>query len=89
MATRCYLAALESGNKVSTLLPRNSAHWMPMIEDVASSTAFRAKMDHMSDTFTRQNEWYYISMDATLKLCMKLLGQNHSIVFPDTDHAIQ
>ena len=75
MVTRCHLAALESGNRVCTLLPRNGAHWLPMVEDVASSTAFHAKMDKMSDTVLQHDEWYYTSMDATLKLCMKLLGQ--------------
>eukprot|EP00439_Symbiodinium_sp_Y106_P073404 s1266_g13.t2 len=32
-------------------------------------------MESMSTVLMQQDEWHYISMDATLKLCMKLMGQ--------------
>ena len=34
---------------------------------MASSTAFPAKMDHMSVTLMRQNEWYYISIQTSYR----------------------
>ena len=69
------MAALESGNKLSSLLPRRSPHWMPMLEDIATSHVFRGKMESMNTVLMQQDAWRYISMDATLKLCMKLMGQ--------------
>ena len=48
---------------------------MPILEDVAASAAFRGKMERMRDAMFRKDEWHYVSMDATLKLCMKMMGQ--------------
>ncbi|CAE7478378.1 unnamed protein product [Symbiodinium sp. CCMP2592] len=75
VSTRCHMAAFESNNKLASLLPRRSQHWMPMLEDIATSHAFLDKMESMSNVLMQQDEWHYISMDATLKLCMKLMGQ--------------
>ena len=69
------MAALEAGCQTSTLLPSRVPHWMPMLEDIASSTAFQGKMERMQGALLRNDEWHYISMDATLKLCMKIMGQ--------------
>ena len=69
------MAALESSNKLSSLLPRRSPHWMPMLEDIATSHEFSGKMESMITVLMQEDEWHYISMDATLKLCMKLMGQ--------------
>ncbi|CAE7290966.1 hypothetical protein AK812_SmicGene43577 [Symbiodinium microadriaticum] len=74
-STRCHMAALESSNKLSSLLPRRSPHWMPMLEDIATSHEFSGKMESMITVLMQEDEWHYISMDATLKLCMKLMGQ--------------
>ena len=32
-------------------------------------------MERMQGALFRGDEWHYISMDATLKLCMKVMGQ--------------
>ena len=69
------MAALEAGSQTSTLLPSRASHWMPILEDIASSTAFKLKMERMQGALFRGDEWHYISMDATLKLCMKVMGQ--------------
>ena len=69
------MAALASDNKLSSLFPRRSPHWLPLLEDIATSPAFATKMESMSTVLMQQDEWHYISMDATLKLCMKLMGQ--------------
>ena len=75
LVTRCHMAALEAGSQTSTLLPSRASHWMPVLEDIASSTAFKLKMERMQGALFRGDEWHYISMDATLKLCMKVMGQ--------------
>ena len=36
---------------------------------------FLKKMENMNRVLLEQDEWHYISMDATPKLCMKLMGQ--------------
>ena len=36
---------------------------------------FLKKMENMNRVLLEQDEWHYLSMDATLKLCMKLMGQ--------------
>ncbi|CAE7836609.1 unnamed protein product [Symbiodinium sp. CCMP2592] len=69
------MAALESGNKLSTLLPTFSSHWLPILEDISSSTAFCAKIAVMTKSMEANDEWHYVSMDATIKVCLKLLGQ--------------
>ena len=33
------------------------------------------KMEAMNKVLMDQDEWHYISMDATRKICMKLMGQ--------------
>ncbi|CAE7292816.1 unnamed protein product [Symbiodinium sp. CCMP2592] len=75
LATRCHMAAMQAGSLLSTLLPSRVPQWMPMLEDIASSTAFRSKMEKMTEFLVCGDEWHYISMDATLKLCMKVMGQ--------------
>ncbi|CAE7674583.1 unnamed protein product [Symbiodinium sp. CCMP2592] len=75
VSTGCHMFAFESNNKLASLLPRRSQHWMPMLEDIATSPAFLGKMESMSNVLMQQYEWHHISMDATLKLCMKLMGQ--------------
>ena len=68
------MAALESGNNISTLLPRDVLHWLPLLEDVSSSTAFRAKVEVMTTSMELNDEWHYVNMDATIKVCLKVLG---------------
>ncbi|CAE7834976.1 unnamed protein product [Symbiodinium sp. CCMP2592] len=75
VSTRCHMAALESGIVLSSLFPRRSPHWMPMLEDIVTAPIFLKKMEDMNKVLLEQDEWHYISMDATLKLCMKLMGQ--------------
>ncbi|CAE7245695.1 unnamed protein product [Symbiodinium sp. CCMP2456] len=46
-----------------------------IVHDVAASSAFRGKMERMMGSWLRRDEWHYVSMDATLKLCVKVMGQ--------------
>ena len=46
-----------------------------MLEDIVMSHVFSKKMESMNTVLMQQDEWHYISMDATLNLCMKLMGK--------------
>ncbi|CAE6958368.1 unnamed protein product [Symbiodinium sp. CCMP2456] len=75
--TRCHMAARQSGNRISKLLPTHGRHWLPMLEDITTSPSFKQRIEKMKMTsvFEKDEEWTYISMDATLKLCLKLKRQ--------------
>ena len=46
-----------------------------MLEDITNSPAYKKKMDMMTASLEQNDEWRYISMDATFKVCLKILGQ--------------
>ena len=50
-------------------------HWMPLLEDISSSQSFNDRMSCMRACLKDHDEWHYISIDATVKLCLKLKGQ--------------
>ncbi|OLP92700.1 LINE-1 retrotransposable element ORF2 protein [Symbiodinium microadriaticum] len=45
------------------------------VNDIVTAPIFLKKMENMNRVLLEQDEWHYISMDATPKLCMKLMGQ--------------
>ena len=68
-------AIVSLGSLTASLLPTDVRHWWPIIEDVVSSPAVsRLRADTMA-ALLRQHEFQYISMDATMKCCMSILGQ--------------
>ena len=75
MWPRCHIAAQQNNNRLSSLLPRKIESWLPVLEDTSSSGAFEAKLAQMHARLEADREWLYLSMDATLKLCMKIKGQ--------------
>ncbi|CAE7650574.1 unnamed protein product [Symbiodinium sp. CCMP2592] len=72
---RLHLRAHEAGNQLSSLYPTHTRHWWPLLEDVAYSAAVQTKMNEMLDVLLENKEWLYVSVDATLKTCLKLKGQ--------------
>ena len=46
-----------------------------MLEDITNSPSYKKKMDMMTASLEQNDEWRYISMDATFKVCLKILGQ--------------
>ncbi|CAE7400594.1 unnamed protein product, partial [Symbiodinium sp. CCMP2456] len=86
LAVRCHMAAMEAGSRLSTLLPTWTTRWTPMLEDIASSNAFQNKMEKMTEALMCGDEWHYISMDATLKLCMKVICPNLKSLMLDPIH---
>ena len=75
MVTRCHMQAIDQGSRITTMFPTNSRHWHPIMEDVAFSDAFELKLSEMTTCLERNDEWHYISMDATMKICLKVMGQ--------------
>ena len=53
----------------------NVRFWLPILEDIAQSDAFADSITRMTEVLEKNKEWMYISLDATLKTCMKLQGQ--------------
>ena len=66
---------MQSGNELATLLPSLGQHWLPMLEDITASPAYQARLTSMVKHLEADKEWLYLSMDATLKVCLKLKGQ--------------
>ncbi|CAE7477588.1 unnamed protein product [Symbiodinium microadriaticum] len=58
-----------------SLLPGAVRYWLPILEAIAYSPAMHSKMHFMYCMLENNDEWHYISIDATLKICMKLAGQ--------------
>ena len=75
MAARFHISAHVHRNKLSSLLPVHVRYWLPLLEDIAFSDAFSRKMQSMMAQLELDQEWFYVSLDATLKTCMKLKGQ--------------
>ena len=75
METRLHVAAMAAGSTISTLNPTGVRHWLPILEDVACSPALEQKMKDMTSYLEDGDEWHYISIDATMKVCLKLKGQ--------------
>ena len=75
MVTRCRMQAIDQGSRMTTMFPTNSRHWRPIMEDVAFSDAFELKLSEMTSCLERNDEWHCISMDATMKICLKVMGQ--------------
>ena len=66
---------LRTGSELVSLLPTHTRHWWPIIEDIFTSTDVkRIDADIMND-FCRSKEFEYVSIDATIKCCMSVMGQ--------------
>ena len=66
---------LSRGSHLVSLLPTDVRHWWPIVEDVFS--AYRVKEIHSEvlGHYCRSKEFRYLSLDATIKCCMGILGQ--------------
>ena len=69
---RCHVSAHESGTRLSTLLPSDIRYGLPLLEDISLSESVKQRVSVMRQTLEHHREWLYISLDATLRSCMKL-----------------
>ncbi|CAE7280042.1 ABCB1 [Symbiodinium necroappetens] len=67
------------GSQLTSLLPTDVSHWWPSIEDVFTSSAVRSLSSDMMAAFCNSNEFGFLSLDATIKCCMSVMGQESYI----------
>ena len=63
--------------EVCSPLPRHSRHWWPLIEDVFSSGKVQGISAQLSKEILDHEEMQAISIDATLRSFLPILGQVH------------
>ncbi|CAE7313439.1 unnamed protein product, partial [Symbiodinium microadriaticum] len=61
----------------SSLLPCHANHWWPMIEDIFLSERVRSFEQELENELVQHQEFEFISMDATLRCCLPVMGQAH------------
>lgn len=76
-ASRLTLRLSAAGSRMTSLLPQHVRHWWPIVEDIFYSTAVTKILDNCVAEAVRQNEFEFISVDATIKCCLSILGQAH------------
>ena len=68
---------MRFAGEACSLLPRHSLHWWPLIEDVFTSTKTAEVRVTLLDEMILREEFQVVSMDATLRCCLPLMGQAH------------
>ncbi|CAE7251936.1 unnamed protein product [Symbiodinium microadriaticum] len=61
----------------ASFLPRHPNHWWPLIEDVFKSHKVCDLAKQLLDETMRHQAFQVISLDATLRCCLPVLGQAH------------
>ena len=59
------------------LLPRHSKHWWPLVEDIFTSPAVQEMAQQLLDELASHEELPSISIDATMRCCLPVMGQVH------------
>ena len=62
-------------NQLSSLLPSHAKDWWPMIEGVFSSPQVRGLRERLLQECIASEEFQCISVDATVRCCLQILGQ--------------
>ena len=75
---RLHLRALESGNVLGNLYPTHTRFWWPLVEDVFSSPPFNVLERRLVFALEEAREYTAISLDGTLKICMRVKGQEQA-----------
>ena len=63
------------GSELTSLLPTDVRHWWPIIEDVFTSTAVQSLSAEVLEAFCASHEFGVVTLDATIKCCMGIMGQ--------------
>lgn len=71
MQRRC----AERGNHLASLLPTDVRDWWPIVEDVFCSPAVLQFEKRLLQQLILQDELEYLSVDATMKVTMPIMGQ--------------
>ena len=70
-----FCAVAQEKGEVASLLPRNTATWENVIEDVFFSPSSNAELDRLIGECVVSGEYTSLSVDGTFKPCLGLLGQ--------------
>ena len=69
------LRASEAGNPLASAFPSHGKSWWPLVEDVFNSPAVLGVAEALIEEAVSNGELEFISVDATLRCCMPILGQ--------------
>ena len=71
------IAALHSmmEHESTSLLPSHTKDWLPLMEDILTSPAVAAMERDLTHELVKHNECQTLSIDATLRCCLPILGQ--------------
>ncbi|CAE6926624.1 ABCB1 [Symbiodinium sp. CCMP2592] len=65
----------REGSNMVSLLPTHTSYWWPIIEDIFNGPPLKLQVRAMQDFFVDSREFEYVSIDATIKCCMSVMGQ--------------
>ncbi|CAE8627570.1 unnamed protein product [Polarella glacialis] len=71
---RIAIQVASQGCEIANLLPVNGKSWWPMVEDVFASPAVQALRYVLLAELETHTEYTSISIDATLRFCLSILG---------------
>jgi len=71
--------AARAGNELTSLYPTHVSCWWPIVEGIFTSPAAAEVSARIATEYIRSQEALYISIDATLKCTLPLVGQSHPL----------
>jgi len=75
MIPRLIMRAVEAGSELANLVSLKTRVWLPIIEDVFTSPVVKKLHADLRDEAVRHSELEAISIDATLRCCLRVVGQ--------------
>ena len=63
--------------ETNSLLPRHVNHWWPLVEDIFMSPRITSLEQELKAELVHHEEFEVVSMDATLRCCLPIMGQAH------------
>ena len=75
---RLALNISERGSKMAGLLPTNTRHWWPMVEDIFASPHMTRVYGNLLRECYEHQEFEILSIDATMRSAASLVGQARS-----------
>lgn len=72
---RFMLDAMLAENPLANLLPSHTGSWWPLVEDIFQSPACLRMKSSLLTLALQQDEYVYVSMDGTFRVCTPLIGQ--------------
>lgn len=66
-----------AGSELGNMLPTHHRYWWPLVEDIFKSPGVDALQTVLMNELESHTEFTTISVDATLRCCMTVMGQAH------------